>query len=84
MCESLAQETSLQASLASARAELGAILQATKHLQNVRTSSAIQDEPVAALMDCEAAETLASPSPASTAILYIARVGLILEGLNDL
>ena len=68
---SLAQETSLPASLTSARAELGAILQATRHLQNQQAHSSIQDQPVAALMDCEAASPLASPITASAAESFV-------------
>ena len=47
---SLAQEVSLKSSLASARAELAAILEATKEAQTA--TAGLADQPVAAYMDC--------------------------------
>ena len=57
----LAQEVSLKASLASARAELSAILAATKEATAAATGLAHQ--PVEALADCEAAAIIEPPAP---------------------
>ena len=58
---SLAQEVSLKSSLASARAELAAILEASKEAKVASTGLA--NQPVAAYLDCEAAEQIEPAVP---------------------
>ena len=68
---SLAQEVSLKASLAAAKAELTAILETTREAQAVHTCLAKQ--PVSSYMDCEAAAQIEPPvpPPATNDIIYV-------------
>ena len=59
----LAQETAVNTSLATARAELQSLLQAIKSLEKDVATTSLKQQSVEVLADCEAANTLMQPPP---------------------